>query len=100
MLTADLLDHPATLPAQALSPAQAIHLASAREWDLTAFVACDEALLAAANDAGLLSAPLAVPQGPGRAIRVRLAIRKRAVLRFRTQRWRWIRVLRSIRCAS
>ena len=54
-LTADVLDNSATLPPQALSPAHAIHLASAlavRD-DLTAFVAYDEDLLAAAADAGL-----------------------------------------------
>ena len=54
-LTADVLDNSATLPPQALSPAHAIHLASAlavRD-ELTAFVAYDEDLLAAAADAGL-----------------------------------------------
>jgi predicted nucleic acid-binding protein len=54
-LTADVLDNSATLPPQALGPAQAIHLASALalKKDLTAFVAYDERLLAAAADAGL-----------------------------------------------
>ena len=54
-LTADVLDNSATLPPQALSPAQAIHLASAlavRD-ELTAFVSYDEDMLAAAADAGL-----------------------------------------------
>ena len=60
MLTADVLDHSATLPPQALSPAHAIHLASALalKRDLTAFVAYDERLLAAAAGAGL---PVARP---------------------------------------
>ena len=59
-LTADVLDTSATLPPQALGPAQAIHLASALalKRDLTAFVAYDERLLAAAADAGL---PVASP---------------------------------------
>ena len=59
-LTADVLDNSATLPPQALSPAQAIHLASALvlKRDLAAFVAYDERLLAAAEDAGL---PVASP---------------------------------------
>ena len=54
-LTADVLDNSATLPPQALSPAHAIHLASALALrdELTAFVAYDEDLLAAAADAGL-----------------------------------------------
>ena len=54
-LTADVLDNSATLPPQALSPAHAIHLASALalKQDLTAFVAYDEPLLAAARGAGL-----------------------------------------------
>ena len=54
-LSADVLDNSATLPPQELSPAQAIHLASALavKRDLTAFVAYDERLLAAAKDAGL-----------------------------------------------
>jgi len=59
-LTADVLDESAAVPPQALAPAQAIHLASAlavRE-DLTAFVAYDVSLLAAAEDAGL---PVASP---------------------------------------
>ena len=60
-LTADLLENSATLPPQDLSPAQAIHLASALavKRDLTAFVAYDERLLAAAADAGL---PVAAPR--------------------------------------
>jgi predicted nucleic acid-binding protein len=59
-LTADVLDNSATLPPQSLSPAQAIHLASALalKRDLTAFVAYDEPLLTAAKDAGL---PVASP---------------------------------------
>ena len=59
-LTADVLDHSATLPPQALGPAHAIHLASALalKRDLTAFVAYDQRLLAAAADAGL---PVASP---------------------------------------
>jgi len=61
-LTADVLDNSATLPPQALGPAHAIHLASALalKGDLTAFVAYDEPLLAAARDAGL---PVANPGG-------------------------------------
>jgi uncharacterized protein len=54
-LTADVLDTSATMPPQALSPAHAIHLASAlavRD-ELTAFVAYDADLLAAAAEAGL-----------------------------------------------
>jgi predicted nucleic acid-binding protein len=59
-LTADVLDTSATLPPQALSPGQAIHLASALmlRRDLSAFVAYDERLLTAAADAGL---PVASP---------------------------------------
>jgi uncharacterized protein len=59
-LTADVLDTSATLPPQALTPGQAIHLASALvlKRDLSAFVAYDERLLAAAADAGL---PVASP---------------------------------------
>jgi predicted nucleic acid-binding protein len=59
-LTADVLDNSATLPPQGLGPVQAIHLASALavKADLTMFVAYDEALLAAATDAGL---PVASP---------------------------------------
>ena len=59
-LTQDVLDNSATLPPQGLSAAQAIHLASALavRRDLTAFVAYDERLLAAAKDAGL---PVAAP---------------------------------------
>jgi uncharacterized protein len=59
-LTADVLDNSATLPPQALGGAHAIHLASALalKRDLTAFVAYDPPLLAAAADAGL---PVASP---------------------------------------
>ena len=59
-LSADLLDHSATLPPQELTPAQAIHLASALalKRDLTAFISYDDQLLAAARDAGL---PVAAP---------------------------------------
>jgi predicted nucleic acid-binding protein len=59
-LTADVLDNSATLPPQGLSPAHAIHLASALalKGHLTAFVAYDEKLLAAAKDLGL---PVASP---------------------------------------
>ena len=55
-----VLDESATLPPQGLSPAQAIHLASALavKRDLTAFVSYDQHLLAAARDAGL---PVASP---------------------------------------
>jgi predicted nucleic acid-binding protein len=62
-LTADVLDNSATLPPQELSAAQAIHLASALvlKRDLTAFVAYDEPLLAAAREAGL---PIASPGSP------------------------------------
>jgi uncharacterized protein len=62
-LTADVLDTSATLPPQALSPGQAIHLASALvlKRDLSAFVAYDEPLLAAAADAGL---QVASPDSP------------------------------------
>jgi len=62
-LSADVLDNSATLPPQELSPAQAIHLASALavKRELTAFVAYDEDLLAAARDAGL---PVASPGSP------------------------------------
>jgi uncharacterized protein len=62
-LSADVLDNSATLPPQELSPAQAIHLASALavKRDLTAFVAYDEDLLAAAKDAGL---PVVSPGSP------------------------------------
>jgi predicted nucleic acid-binding protein len=59
-LTADLLENSATLPPQDLSPAQAIHLASALalRGHITAFVAYDDRLLAAAKDIGL---PVASP---------------------------------------
>jgi len=59
-LTPDVLDNSATLPPQGLGPALAIHLASALtlKQDLTAFVAYDERLLAAAAAAGL---PVARP---------------------------------------
>ena len=54
-LSADVLDNSATLPPPELSPALAVHLASALavKRDLTAFVTYDERLLAAAKDAGL-----------------------------------------------
>jgi hypothetical protein len=67
-LTADVLDNSATLPPQGLSTAQAIHLASALAVKpaLTAFVAYDERLLAAAEDAGL---PVTAP-GLTRLVRV------------------------------
>ena len=59
-LNAAVLDDSATLPPQSLTAAQAIHLASALavKRDLTAFVAYDESLLAAARNAGL---PVASP---------------------------------------
>ena len=62
-LSADVLDNSATLPPQELSAAQAIHLASALavKRDLTAFVAYDERLLAAAKEAGL---PVTSPGSP------------------------------------
>ncbi len=62
-LSADVLDDSATLPPQDLSPAQAIHLASALavRRDLTAFVSYDERLLSAAKDARL---PVASPGLP------------------------------------
>src|SRR6266704_1947295 len=62
-LSADVLDNSATLPPQELSPAQAIHLASAlaMKRDLTAFVSYDQSLLAAARNAGL---PVASPGAP------------------------------------
>jgi predicted nucleic acid-binding protein len=62
-LSPDVLDDSATLPPQDLSPAQAIHLASALavKRDLTAFVSYDEPLLAAARDVGL---PVASPGSP------------------------------------
>lgn len=54
-LTAEVLDNSATLPPRGLSSGQAIHLASALavKQGLTAFVAYDELLLAAAREAGL-----------------------------------------------
>jgi hypothetical protein len=59
-LSAAVLDDSATLPPQSLTATQAIHLASALavRRELTAFVAYDESLLAAARDAGL---PVASP---------------------------------------
>jgi uncharacterized protein len=59
-LTPDVLDTAATAPPKSLHTTQAIHLASALalKRDLTAFVAYDERLLAAAKDAGL---PVASP---------------------------------------
>ena len=73
-LTTDVLDNSATLPPQALGAAHAIHLASALTLrpDLTAFVAYDERLLAAAAEAGLAVAspggttPLVPPASPRR----------------------------------
>ena len=63
-LSADVLDNSATLAPPELSPAQAIHLASALavRRDLTAFVAYDDRLLAAAGEAGL---PVTSPGTPG-----------------------------------
>jgi uncharacterized protein len=63
-LSDDVLDNSATLPPPELSPAQAIHLASALavKRDLTAFVTYDEQLLAAAIQAGL---PAVSPGSPG-----------------------------------
>lgn len=54
-LTQDLLDTAATLPPQALRSSDAIHLASALALKraLSAFVAYDKRLLAAAREAGL-----------------------------------------------
>jgi len=65
-LSADVLDNSATLPPQELSPAQAVHLASALavKRDLTAFVSYDERLLAAAEDAGLPVTSPGWPRGP------------------------------------
>ena len=62
-LSGAVLDDSATLPPQDLTPAQAIHLASALavKRDLTAFVAYDAHLLAAARSAGL---PVASPGAP------------------------------------
>jgi hypothetical protein len=62
-LSADVLDNSATLPPPELSPAQAIHLASALavKRDLTAFVTYDGHVLAAARDAGL---PVVSPGWP------------------------------------
>ncbi len=59
-LTPDVLETSATMPPKSLRAVQAIHLASALalKRDLTAFVAYDERLLAAAKDAGL---PVASP---------------------------------------
>ena len=59
-LTADVLDNSATLPPQALGAAHANHLATALaiKRDLTAVVAYDQRLLAAAAGAGL---PVASP---------------------------------------
>jgi uncharacterized protein len=54
-LTPEVLEISTTVPPRSLSTMQAIHLASAiaLKKDLTAFVAYDERLLAAAKDAGL-----------------------------------------------
>ncbi len=62
-LSDEVLDDSATLPPPELSPAQAIHLASALavKRDLTAFVTYDEQLLAAASRAGL---PVTSPGSP------------------------------------
>jgi len=62
-LTPDVLDTSATVPPKSLRTVHAIHLASALalKRDLTAFVAYDERLLAAAKDAGL---PVANPGAP------------------------------------
>ena len=62
-LSDDVLDNSATLPPPELSPAQAIHLASALavKRELTAFVTYDEPLLAAARDACL---PVVSPGSP------------------------------------
>ena len=62
-LTADVLDASATLAPQDLSPARAIHLASALavKPELSAFVSYDEPLLGAARDVGL---PVASPGSP------------------------------------
>lgn len=59
-LTADVLDTSATMPPQTLHLSHAIHLASALtlKRDLTAFVAYDDSLIAAAKEAGL---PVASP---------------------------------------
>jgi uncharacterized protein len=54
-LTPEVLEISTTVPPRSLSTMQAIHLASALalKRDLTAFVAYDERLVAAAKDAGL-----------------------------------------------
>jgi uncharacterized protein len=59
-VTTAILDSSAAIPPQTLRAADAIHLASALgiRRDLTAFVAYDKRLLAAARDAGL---PIASP---------------------------------------
>lgn len=59
-LTPDVLDTSATLPPKSLSTVHAIHLASALalKRDLSAFVAYDKRLVAAAKEAGL---PVASP---------------------------------------
>ena len=59
-LTADVLDTSATMPPQTLGLSHAIHLASALalKQDLTAFVAYDDELIAAAKEVGL---PVASP---------------------------------------
>ena len=66
-LSDDVLDNSATLPPPELSPAQAIHLASALavKRDLTAFVTYDEQLLAAAIQAGLPAVSPGSPGSPG-----------------------------------
>ena len=78
-LTADVLDNSATLPPQELGAAQAIHLSSALalKRDLTAFVAYDKPLLAAARDAGASGRLTRFARGrcelPGRTRRARSA---------------------------
>jgi hypothetical protein len=66
-LTTDVLDDSATLAPQELTPAQAIHLASALavRKDLTAFVSYDTELLAAAAGAGLPVASPSADEGVG-----------------------------------
>ena len=62
-LSPDVLDNSATLPPQELSPAQAIHLASALavKRDLTTFVSYDRPLLASGAGCRL---PVASPGSP------------------------------------
>ena len=65
-LTPDVLDLSATVPPDSLPLVSAIHLASALviRRDLTAFVAYDARLLAAAKDAGLTVASPSLPVLP------------------------------------